>query len=43
MSWKEYKELMVDEWRFHKRHPEMFLIWIMIAWALVLAIRDICK
>ena len=38
MSLKKYKELMVDEWKFHKRNPEMFLVWIMVVFSFALAV-----
>jgi len=27
MKWIEYKQHMAEEWEFHKRHPEMLLVW----------------
>lgn len=27
MTWAEYKELMMDEWRFCRRHPELFIVY----------------
>jgi len=27
MSFKEWCGYMKDEWEFHKRHPEMFIVW----------------
>lgn len=35
MSLKEYKEHMKDEWEFHKRHPEMFLVWAVYILAVI--------
>lgn len=26
MSWEEYKKFLKEDWEFHKRHPEMFLV-----------------
>jgi hypothetical protein len=30
MKWKEYKESLKEEWDFHCRNPEMFLVWFVI-------------
>ncbi len=30
MDWNEYRQHLKEEWEFHKRHPEMFLVWIVI-------------
>jgi hypothetical protein len=30
MTFKDYKNLLKDEWEFHKRNPEMFLVWAAI-------------
>ena len=30
-------EHLQDEWEFHKRHPEMFLLWAMILYSWYLA------
>jgi len=27
MGWKEYRQHLKDEWDFHCRNPEMFLVW----------------
>jgi len=27
MKWQEYKEHLRDEWEFHKRNPELFIMW----------------
>jgi hypothetical protein len=26
MTWKEYREIMKEEWQFHKRNPEMLVV-----------------
>jgi hypothetical protein len=32
MSFREWLDAMRDEWEFHKRHPELFIIWAGVAW-----------
>ena len=32
MSFKQFSNEIKDEWEFHKRHPEMFVIWSGVAW-----------
>lgn len=33
MNWNEYKQHLKDEWEFHKRNPEMLLVWgMLIGW-----------
>jgi hypothetical protein len=38
MTFKGYKNLLKDEWEFHKRNPEMFFVWgaILISWIYLL-------
>lgn len=28
MTLQEYKQHLKEEWQFHKRHPEMILVWV---------------
>jgi hypothetical protein len=28
MKWIGYKEHLREEWAFHKRHPELLLVWV---------------
>ena len=39
MNWQEYKEHLREEWEFHKRHPELLLVWavylITIIWCFI--------
>lgn len=40
MKWGEYKELLKDEWEFHKKHPEMFTVWVIYILAAYIIIKE---
>jgi hypothetical protein len=39
----DMREHLKDEWEFHKRHPEMFLVWLLILVNFVLAVIETIK
>lgn len=43
MTLKEWIESMKEEWAFYKRHPEMFIPWALMLWALITAISEEIK
>jgi hypothetical protein len=40
VSFKEWCGYMKEEWGFHKRHPVMFLVWVMYAYAIYIAFKE---
>ena len=37
MKLSEYLEHLKDEWEFHKRHPELFILWALVLYSWYLA------
>lgn len=35
MDWDEYWQHLKDEWEFHRRNPEMFLVWATIVGGII--------
>jgi len=40
MSREEYFQYLKEDWEFHKRHPEMFLVWLLILGGLIYCILN---
>jgi hypothetical protein len=40
VSFKEWCGYMKEEWEFHKRHPEMFIMWATYAYGLYIALKE---
>ena len=40
MNFKEWLVYMKEEWEFHKRHPELFVLWLTIAYALYVSLNE---
>jgi hypothetical protein len=38
MKWQDYKEHIREEWEFHKRNPELFVVLAAYATAIIFAI-----
>jgi hypothetical protein len=40
MDWREYRQHLREEWEFHCRHPELFLVWgVIVGWPIYLFFR----
>jgi hypothetical protein len=40
VSFKEWCGYMKEEWEFHKRQPEMFIVWATYAYGLYIALKE---
>ena len=40
MILKEYCGYMKEEWEFHKRHPEMFIVWAVHIYSIYIAVKE---
>lgn len=40
MTLKEYLSYLKEDWDFHKRNPELFVVWAVYLYALYLAFTE---